>query len=247
MRPAFFAAGAAVLAAGALSFALFTPRAPTTAAQPLPPVAAERSGISVVGEGAVTVTPSTALILFGVNVFDASLAKAQQQAAQQMDAVIARLKASGIAEQDIKTVNYSVNPEYDFRDGGSPTLRGYRVINTVQVKVRRIDTVGQLIDDVVAAGATQVQGISFEAENPEALKSQARELAMANARAKAEQMANLAGVTLGRPILIEESDTGGVPPRPVPFAEAAPAAQRTPIQPGETEVRTTVHVVYSIG
>ena len=222
---------------------------PTGAAQPVQPGDAQRTGISVVGEGVVTVTPTTATVFFGVNVFDASLANAQQQAARQMDAVIARLKASGIPEQDIQTVSYSVTPEYDFREGGSPTLRGYRVVNTVQVKVRNISALGQLIDDAVAAGATQVQGVSFEPENLEGLKAQARELALANARAKAEQMARLTGVTLGRPILIEEADLGGV--RPVPAApERAPLAapaQPTPIEPGVTEVRTTVHVVYAIG
>ena len=109
-------------------------------------------------------------------------------------------------------------------------------------------TDGALLDDVVGAGATRVVGISFEADDMSSLKEQARDQAMQNARAKADQLAREAGVSLGRPLTIEESDVGGVMPvQAAPRAAAAPAAAPpTPIQPGELQVRTTLRVVWAI-
>ena len=181
-------------------------------------------------------------------VFDASLANAQAQAARQMDAVIASLKAAGIPESDIRTVGYSVTPQYEGRGQNQSVLRGYQVQNLVEVKSNNVPGLGALLDEIVTAGATRVYGIRFESDDAPRLKEQARDQAMQLARAKAEQLARNAGVTLGRPILIEESDTGdAVPVRAdaVPAA-AVRAAPTTPIQPGELQVRTIVRVVWAI-
>jgi uncharacterized protein YggE len=217
-----------------------------TSAQTMPP--AQQTGISVVGSGIVLAPPDSARVTLGVEVFDPSLAAAQADASRRMDAVIARLKAAGIADADIRTSSYNVNPQYDSRDGNQSVLRGYRVQNLVDVKTSSIGGLGPLLDDIVAAGATRVYGIRFEADNLEALKSQAREQAMQNARAKAEQLARASGVGLGRPLFIEESDTGGVTPvraEAAPAALAAPAPS-TPIQSGELQVQTTVRVLWAI-
>jgi uncharacterized protein YggE len=160
-----------------------------------------------------------------------------------MDAVVARLKADGIADQDIRTVNYSINPQND-QNGN---LRGYEVQNMVEVRSTNVPGLGALLDDVVGSGATRIFGITFEASDMDAIKAQARDQAMSDAQAKAQQLAKDSGVALGRPIAIEESDTGATP---VPFAaraQAAPAAApATPIQPGQLQVSTTVHIVYAI-
>jgi uncharacterized protein YggE len=105
-----------------------------------------------------------------------------------------------------------------------------------------------LIDDVVSAGATRIYGIRFEASNMDDLKSQARDQAMQNARAKAEQLARDSGVALGRPISIEESDAGVTPVRAQPAAAPATFAQAptTPIQAGELQVQTQVRVIWAI-
>jgi uncharacterized protein len=216
-------------------------KAQITTPQPTP-------GISVVGEGIVTSPPNVARITIGSEVFDPSLSTAQAEAARRMDAVVAKLKADGILDTDIRTVAFNVSPQYDQRDQAqAPVLRGYQVQNQVEVKTSNVAGLGPLIDDVVASGATRVFGIRFEADNMEALKSQARDQAMTNARAKADQLAKAAGVSLGRPLTIEESDTGGVTPvqRAQPAALAAPGVS-TPIQPGELQVSTTVRVVWSI-
>src|SRR5207237_7719963 len=130
-----------------------------------------------------------------------------------MDAVVAKLKADGVADDDIRTVSFNITPQYDQRgDQNQPVLRGYQVQNLVAVRTTNVSGLGPLLDDAVSSGATRIFGISFESDNMEALKNQARDQAMTNARAKAEQLARDAGVTLGRPTTIEESDTGGVTP-----------------------------------
>ncbi|HEV7666469.1 MAG TPA: SIMPL domain-containing protein, partial [Chloroflexota bacterium] len=222
--------------------------APNGAAQTLPVQPQANTGISVVGQGIVLAQPNTAHITLGSEVFDQSLANAQAEASRRMDAVINKLKASGIADTDIHTISFNINPQYDFRDQNQPVLRGYQVQNLVDVKTTNVSGLGPLIDDAIAAGATRVYGVRFEASNMEDLKNQARDQAMQNARAKAEQLARDAGVSLGRPITIEESDTGGVTPQRslqiAPQAAAPAAAPQTPIQPGELQVQTTVHVVW---
>ena len=204
----------------------------------------------MVGEGIVLTQPDVARITLGVEVVDQSLANAQAQAAQRMDAVVNKLKADGIADNDIRTVSYNVTPQYDQGNSQTqPVLRGYQVQNMVEVRTSNVPGLGALVDDAVAAGATRIFGISFEASDMESLKNQARDQAMANAASKAQQMARNANVTLGRPISIEESDVGGANPvqaAPRPVAAAAPAAVTTPIQPGQLQVTTTVRVVYAI-
>jgi uncharacterized protein YggE len=223
--------------------------APGGLAQTIPVQPQLASGISVVGEGIVLAQPNTVRITLGVEVFDLSLSTAQAEAARRMDAVVSKLKADGIAETDIRTVSYNITPQYDQQpNSGQSTLRGYQVQNLVEVKSTNVPGLGALLDDVVGAGATRVYGIAFESSDMEALKNQARDQAMANARAKADQMARDAGVSVGRPTLIEESDVGGVTPVQQNAAPRAAVAGQapTPIQPGQLQVSTTVRVIWSI-
>jgi uncharacterized protein YggE len=233
----------------AASLAAVLIAAPIGAAQTVPVQPQSNAGVSVVGAGIVLAQPDVARITIGVEVFDPSLATAQAQAAKQMDAVVTKLKADGIAENDIRTVSYTVTPQYDQQPNNpnQQVLRGYTVTNLVEVRTTNVAGLGPLIDDAVAAGATRIYGISFEASDMESLKSQARDQAMANASTKAQQLARDASVTLGKPIVIEESDTGGVTPVQAiaPRVAAAPAAT-TPIQPGQMQISTTVHVTYAI-
>ncbi len=231
----------------AASIAALVGLAPIGAAQTIPIQPQQASGISVVGQGIVLAQPNVVRITLGADVFDQSLANAQAEAARRMDAVIARLKADGIAETDIRTVSFNVTPQYDQQaNQNQPVLRGYQVQNMVEVKSSNVAGLGALLDDAVSSGATRVFGINFESSDVEALKNQARDQAMANARAKADQMARDAGVSIGRPILIEESDTGGVTPLQQNAAPRAAAGPATPIQPGQLQVSTTVRVIWSI-
>ena len=161
---------------------------------------------------AVIAQPDVARITLGIDVFDPSLSRAQAMASTSMDAVVNKLKADGILDTDIRTVSFNINPQYDQQNQNQPVLRGYQVQNLVEVKTTNVAGLGPLIDDAVASGATRVNGIRFEASDMAGLKSQARDQAMQDARAQADQLARDAGVTLGKPISIEISDTGGVTP-----------------------------------
>jgi uncharacterized protein YggE len=239
-----------LLACGtAASIAALATIAPRGSAQTIPVQPQATPGVSVVGEGIVLAQPDVVRITLGVDIFDQSLANAQSQAAQRMDAVVSKLRANGIADSDIHTVAYNITPQYDQQNNQNPVLRGYDVQNLVEVRSTNVGGLGSLLDDVVSSGATRIFGINFEASNTEALKTQARDQAMANALAKAQQLASASNVTLGKPITVEESDIGGVTPvqAQAPRALAAPAgAPPTPIQPGQLQVSTTVRVVYSI-
>jgi hypothetical protein len=222
--------------------------APIGSAQTVPVQPASDPGISVVGSGIVLAQPNVARITIGVEVTDTSLSNAQAEASRRMEGVVNRLKVDGILESDIRTVSYNISPLYDQRDQSQTLLRGYQIQNLVEVKSTSVSGLGPLLDNAVAAGASRIYGIRFEADNMEALKTQARDQAMQNARAKAEQLARDAGVSLGRPVRIEEADTGGVTPvrAAAPAAALAAPAPQTPIQPGELQVQTTVHVVWAI-
>jgi uncharacterized protein YggE len=221
---------------------------PLAAAQTVPVQPQPSAGISVVGEGVVLAQPNVARITLGAEVFDQSLANAQTEAARRMDAVVARLKADGIADDDIRTLSFNITPQYDQRgEQNQPVLRGYQVQNLVAVRSTNVAGLGPLLDNAVSAGATRIFGISFESDTMEALKNQARDQAMQNATSKAQQLARDAGVSLGRPTSVDESDTGGVTPvRQLAAPQAAAPAATTPIQPGQLQVSTTVRVVWSI-
>ena len=204
--------------------------------------------IVVSGEGVVSVKPDIAHLSMGVTIENRSLAVAQSEASAKMNAVIDSLTALGIARDDIQTVNFSVSPVYDYPgDGRAPVLRGFQVSNQVSVKIRDITKVGEVADAVVSVGATTVNGLSFGVDNPQGAQDQARSQALADAKRKAEQLANGAGVGLGRPISISESTYGG--PQPVTYrgdvAEAAAAAP-PPIEAGTAEIRSIVNITYLI-
>jgi uncharacterized protein YggE len=210
----------------------------------------QSTGIWVTGEGKVSLVPDVAILNLGVEAQATTVTEAQQQAAEAMAAVVDQLDKHGIAEKDIKTQRFSIQPVKRW-ENNREILLGYRVNNMVTVKIREVEDTGVIIDDVARVGGdyTRINSISFIVDNPADYNEEAREKAMDDAEAKAKQLAVLAGVNLGKLTFINES--GGYIPVPREFflAEGAPvpaAAPTTPISPGETEVRLTVQVVYSI-
>ncbi len=206
-------------------------------------------GISVTGEGRVSGVPDTLTVNVGVSVLRDSVDTAVGDAAALADAMIAALREQGVAEEDIRTVDYSIFPEYDFT-GNRQVLRGYRVSNQVEVKIRDLDNAGQVLDAVTAqtGDETQVSGVRFSLEDNEGLVAAARANAWADAEAKASQLAGLAGVELGAPVEIVETLS---PEPPVIFQERAAfeaaADAATPIEAGQLSVTVTVNVRYGLG
>jgi len=210
----------------------------------------EGRSIHVTGSGSVVGEPDIATLNLGVSVEKAAVEEAREAAASAMTAVIESLKANDIAEKDIQTDNFSIYPQYDYTDNGR-VLRGYRVNNTVSAKVRELESLSDIIDDAAGAGGdiVVVNSIQFMIEDSTPLQTQARALAVKNAEAKAQTLAEAGGVTLGKPITITEMSAGGGPP--IAFAESAALAadsarSSTPIEAGELTVTVNVTVVYEI-
>ena len=233
-----------LIAAGA--FVLAACGTPEVTVQNVPGDAEPAPGISVSGTGEVTGTPDTLTMTFGVSVLGDTVAAATAAAADAADALIGTLTAAGVDESDVQTANFSIYPEYDYSED-EQRLRGYRVNNTVTAKIRDIDTAGDVIDAAVAATGDDVvvQGVAFSIEDDEDLIAAARAKAWENARAKAEQLASLSGVTLGAATSISESFS--MPPVPIARAQEDLALESaTPIEPGEQEVAVTLQVQFAI-
>ena len=210
----------------------------------------QQQGIWVTGEGKVTADPDIATLRLGIEAQEATVAEAQDQATKAMDRVMSTLTSSGVADKDIQTQYFSIRrvTKWD-RDKEQEVVIGFRVTNMVIAKIRNIDKTGTIIDAVAEAGGdlTRIDSISFSVDDPSVYYEEARQEAMADAEAKAKQLAKLAGVTLGNPTYISEgTQTPPIYPRvTVEIMEEAAVAQ-TPISPGETEISLTVQVVYAI-
>lgn len=204
-----------------------------------------RSTVSVVGDGRVLVQPDTVFTGFGVESASANLNDAQSDAFTRMQSVIDAVVAQGIPREDIKTRSINITPEYDQQL--RTRIRGYRVSSSVQVQIRNVSAAGQIIDAAVTAGANRVDGISFSVADQTPFKDQARAMAMANARQKADQLASLAGMRVVGVKAIAESDATSTPVRAERTVAAAPAgAAPPPVEPGEQEIRTQVQVTFII-
>lgn len=212
----------------------------------------QQAGIWVTGEGKVTAVPDIATLRLGIEAQEATVAEAQTQASEAMDRVKAALIDNEVADRDIQTQYFSIHKVTRWDETKNQEIViGYRVSNMVTAKIRDIDNAGSIIDAVVKAGGdlTRIDSISFSIDDPSAYFGEAREKAMADAEAKAEQMASLAGVRLGKPTYISES--GYLPPpiyprvayEEVPMPAPAPPP---PISPGEMEITLTVQIAYAI-
>ncbi|MFC1967148.1 SIMPL domain-containing protein [Chloroflexota bacterium] len=211
----------------------------------------QQEGIWVNGTGKIYAAPDVATLSLGIEAQQASVTEAQAQAAVAMEKVKAALKDNGVAEKDIQTRNFNIYKvtRWD-RDKEQEEVTGYRVTNMVTAKVRQLDKVGAVIDAVAMAGGdlTRIDNISFSIDDMTAYYQQARQEAMADAKAKAVQMAELAGVKLGKPSYITENSYVPSPIYRQDMLEATAGAPKaeTSISPGEMEITLNVQVAYAI-
>ncbi len=220
-------------------------------------VSGQQTGIWVSGVGKLSVEPDLVDFRVGVDVLGETVAKANGAASDAMAAIVAVLEQNGIEDKDIQTSRFNIRPEYDYRettvDGvrtSSQVLTGYNVRNTVTVKVRDLEGLPELVDAVVTAGgdSIRVDSVEFTVEDPDARLGELRELAVADAAAKAAHMAELAGVTLGDLTYLSE---GGAPSVPSPFAAPAAftmeASRAAPsFSAGELELSLAVQASFAI-
>jgi uncharacterized protein YggE len=228
--------GAAVLAAAILIASQVHAQRPESPAE---------SRITVIGVGSVHVVPDRARIRSGVTTRAKTVKEASDANSKLMSTITAMLLGSGIAQTDIQTARFSVQPVYaPAQPGVEPKLSGYSVANHVEVTIREISKVGDILDRLVNAGATDIGNIEFLHSDPAKVLDQAREAAVADARHKAELYARAAGVSLGRVLSITEDAVHGVP---IAFARAAaPMAASVPIATGEDTLEARITVAYEV-
>ena len=204
--------------------------------------------ISVAGTGKVTVIPDMATVGLGVLIEKPTAAEARDAAATAMTAVVAAIRKLSIADKDIATSIVSLNVVYDYPTNGGQKIRGYQLQNVVTVTVRNLDNLTPLIDDTVAAGATTINGISFDVADRASAESAAREKAVRDARARADTLATTAGVRITGVASISEQVSTPVWYGPTYSAAAgAKDSAATPVLPGSSDVTISVAVVYTIG
>ncbi|HEV2505499.1 MAG TPA: SIMPL domain-containing protein [Mesorhizobium sp.] len=227
----------------ALAAAVAMPAIASAAEAPQPP------RIIVSGEGEATVAPDLALLSLSVMREAKTAREALNANNDAMAAVIAAMKAAGIAERDLQTAGIQINPRYNYTnkpDGNQEAeLIAYQVTNTLSVRVRDIAKTGEILDKAVSLGVNQGGGISFTNENPATVVTEARKKAVADAIAKAKTLAEAAGVSVGK--VLEITDQSYAPP-PMPMnAKAYDAAGASvPVQAGENAYKVMVNVTFEL-
>ena len=211
----------------------------------------QQQGIWVSGQGKVSGVPDIANLQLGIEAQEASVAEAQSQAAEAMDKVMTALADNDVAKKDIQTRYFNISRVTRWDDNNQrEVVIGYRVSNTVTARIRDIEKAGTIIDAVALAGGdlTRIDSIHFSIDDPTPYRKEARDEAMADAKAKAEQLASHAGVKLGKPTYISESFYFPSDYRYDALTmEAGKAmAPSTIISPGEMDITLNVQVTYAI-
>jgi len=240
---------ALVTALGVLGYIAATPPLAPSPAQAAPSLqtTASETGIFVSGTGRVGVKPNMVQASVGIEITTSNLNDAVTQANTKATAIIDKLKSMGVADKDIQTANFSVQPiTQQPRTGATtPSISGYRVNNQLNIKIRKIEDAGKILDAALAAGANNIYGISFTVDDPTPYQQQARAAAVKDAMDKAGQLAKAANIQLGKVLVITESS--GAAPRPVFRAAAMSAdAASVPLEGGELEISVTVEMKFAV-
>ncbi len=213
------------------------------------PDSATGGGISVSGTASISLAPDIVTLVLGVEALDESVAQARADAAEAMAGIVDVLSAAGIEDKDIQTQRLSIQPQYDY-SSETRQLIGFSVNNIVNVTIRNIDSVGSIIDRSVEAGGdlTRVQSIYFSVDDTSSYENKLVADAVQDATDKAQHLADLTGVALGKPISINYGS--GVPypvlNRSFAVAMEESAAFDTSVSPGEIETSVTVNILFSI-
>jgi uncharacterized protein YggE len=203
--------------------------------------------ISVSAEGEASAAPDMSVVSLGVSGSGKELAPTRDEVNARASSVLARLRELAVAEADISAPDVAIHPEYDYRKG--QRLIGYRVSRQVTARVRALERLGDVLDGVVAAGANEVHGAQMSASNPAAAEQEALQVAVAAARAKAEVLAEAAGVRLGPVARIEEEADHRGPPMPKMRMVAMAGAVEAPteVAAGDLTVTRRIRAWFEIG
>lgn len=213
----------------------------------------QRNTITVTGEGKVVAIPDVAVISFGTSIERPTVVLAQQDNTKIMNAVTAKTKDLGVDSKDIQTTNYSIYPVYPPPDNTNtrPAIRGYNVSQNVTVKIRKLATIGAIISAVGTLGVNQVSGISFVVDDIESYRAKARVQALQNARAKADTLAKVVGITLRRVVSFSEGGSATLGPTPyynmgLGYGKVAAESAIPNLEQGSNDIIVTADVTYEI-
>jgi uncharacterized protein YggE len=215
------------------------------------PVAAGTTRIVVSGDSLVRARPDTAIISVAVVTQAQAALAAQQENARRSEAMVRALKSAAGAGAEVETSGYSLQPQYNYRENQTPVIRGYEARNTVTITLGDLSKVGAVIDAATAAGANNIDNLSFTLRRDEPARDQALAAATREALRKAQVMAVALGGRVGRIVEVQEASAG----RPVPIydvqaqargAVASKAMEQTPIEIGTLDIRAQVQLVAEI-
>jgi uncharacterized protein len=208
------------------------------------PTGANPRQVTVVGSGEVKGVPDTLTADVSIESIAPDVTTAMNQTNDRQKAVLGALNAGGIDAKDISTTGVSLQPQY----GENSTITGYRASNSIQVKIRKLDSASQVLAGIVSAGgaATRLNSVSFSIEDDSRLVSDARARAFNDAKDRAQQYAQLSGLSLGKIISISEAPAGSPPSPPVPMPRGGAMATEVPLQPGEQTVGLSVTAVWEL-
>ena len=230
-----------------VSFLIAGSASTTAFAQTPPSVPADATWLSVSAQAEASRVPDVATLSVGVVTQAADGNAAMRQNAEQMTKVMAAIQEAGIADKDIRTSGVNLSPQYRYIKNQSPKITGYQATNTVNIKVREIARLGEVLDTLAQQGANQIHGPNFEIDQPEPVYDEARLAALEKAQARAETYAHALGMRVRRIVTLSES--GGQFPMPMPMKAMAmhtDMAESTPVSPGESTVSVTLEVVFEL-
>jgi len=236
-------ATAALLAALALALVALAGCGETT--NITTPAGAAANTVTASGAGTTQAVPDTAEMSFGVTTLSANAKLALDEAAKSAAQIASALKKQGIADEDIQTQDVSVYPQTVDQDG-KQVITGYQASLSVQVKVRDISKLGEVISAANAAGANDISGPTFTIDDPAPARAKAIDEAVADARKSAEAMAKAAGKSVGEVLSMSSSDVGVVPGPMYSTSDMAGAAKDVPIEPGQLDITANVVVVFEL-
>lgn len=233
-----------LFAAACVAALIIAAAIPARAQQPSP--AEPPARIIVIGDGSVGVAPDYAEIGCGVTTKAKTAKEATDANSKAMAAVAAALHGAGIEQKDIQTTRFSLQPFYaPPQPNTEPKLTGFSVSNQFRVTIRQIADVGDILDRLIAAGATDVGSVEFLHSDASKALDQARTAAIADAKRKAQLYARAVGLSLGGIGWITE-DSGYTPPMPFAAMRAVPAMAAVPIAAGEDTLRVRVTVGFDV-
>ena len=209
---------------------------------------AENDGILVTGSATIQSSPDLATLRVGVQSFDKNVEKAVNDNNTKIESIILNLENKGLTEKDMETDQFNISPQREYRNNNPPIVVGYNVSNILTVKIRNLESLGEIMQVAVGSGANTINGLSFSIEDPNPLRQKARGLAMEDALSRAEILADASGVEVGKPISIQELSYGG----PVVKSENLTGAEfamdaRIPIQtPSEVGIQINLQVRFEI-